>query len=251
MKKLLISLCLLASFGAFAQTPSANLDRNSKAACDSTCITPGVPLGPKTTGYEQQTIACSSDGTYSGTKIQTRSINSDGTKSAWATTANNDPSNKCLCTNKTGMASENGVCPAGQKGYTIKKQDWVCSDTKNGSTKTPYVTDSSNCYTPCKVPAAQTQNVSCSAGYSGSITQTRTATCPADDRLAPVWGSWSNTSSNCTYIPPYVPPYVPPPPENFCFGSYGYNANFGFCLGTGVCHNHEQTDCTCSYRYGC
>lgn len=50
----------------------------------------------------------------------------------------------------------------------------------------------------CVVPASspETQTVPCPTGYHGSVTQTRTATCPSGASL-PVWGPWSTTSNTC------------------------------------------------------
>jgi peptidoglycan hydrolase-like protein with peptidoglycan-binding domain len=44
----------------------------------------------------------------------------------------------------------------------------------------------------CTPLAAQTQTLSCSAGQSGSITQTRTSSCPG-----PVWSNWQTTGNTC------------------------------------------------------
>jgi hypothetical protein len=43
------------------------------------------------------------------------------------------------------------------------------------------------------VPSSETQNFSCAAGYSGTITQQRTFGCPAA-----TWSSWATTSNTCT-----------------------------------------------------
>jgi hypothetical protein len=52
----------------------------------------------------------------------------------------------------------------------------------------------------------QTQTLACPAGQTGSITQTRTSTCPG-----PTWSAWTTSANTCV-----TPPPPPPPPPASC-----------------------------------
>lgn len=49
---------------------------------------------------------------------------------------------------------------------------------------------------PTCSPSSESQISACPSGYNGTITSTRTSTCP-DPYGAPVWGGWAQTSNNC------------------------------------------------------
>ena len=128
------------------------------------------------------------------------------------------------------------ACPAGYVGSTTQTRQSYCPDTYSTSPLWgPWVTTASTCVRlpTCQV-SSESQSLSCPTGYTGSITQTRMATCP-DPYGAAVWGAWTTTSNSCVKTlvnptnpsspvsplnptsplalpPPPPPPAAPPPP---------------------------------------
>lgn len=112
-----------------------------------------------------------------------------------------------------------GSCPPGQ----VATGSWTQNQTRTASCANPSAaTDpvwgawtnsgpaTGTCTPACVVPPAQTQQVGCPAGQIGSITQQRTASCPAATGPA-TWGPWTPVSSTCTTPAPPPPPPPPPP----------------------------------------
>ena len=145
----------------------------------------------------------------------------------------------CAPTSKT----QSVVCEEPLKGTKTEKSNWTCTTPKSGVWSN-WTTESSNCYTPCKPLAAETQTLSCDPGYSGSITQTRTSSCSGDDSKPPTWSSWNTVSSNCVED-------LAPPADNGGGGCYGAEVSEVFDSmyydgkgGYGVC---QRQVITCMY----
>ncbi|QRG10214.1 hypothetical protein EZH22_31065 (plasmid) [Xanthobacter dioxanivorans] len=140
---------------------------------------------------------------------------------------------RALCTPpaaQTQWVSGSGTCPGGQVGTITFQKEQTRAATCASETAVPVWgswTDTgkqqnvvNTCYTPCVVPAAQTQWVSssaaCPAGYTGSNTweaeQKRTAYCPSPS-ATPVWNAWAATgttrNASNTCAPPPAPCVAP------------------------------------------
>ncbi len=109
----------------------------------------------------------------------------------------------CAPTSKT----QSVVCEEPLKGTKTEKSNWTCTTPKSGVWSN-WMTESNNCYTPCQALPSETQTVSCSAGYSGTMTQTRTSSCSGDDSKPPTWSSWNTVSSNCVAKPVCTPEFT-------------------------------------------
>lgn len=69
----------------------------------------------------------------------------------------------------------------------------------------------------CTPLPMQTQTVACSVGQTGSVTQTRTSSCPAG-AVAPVWSGWSTTTSTCSYPTTFnLKEFWPNPPTGMAY----------------------------------
>ena len=170
---------------------------NGTASCDSTCMTNAVQAS-QTSNLQQRVIACVSG--FTGTRLQTRVKNQDGSWSDW--TDKNIDNCTCAPTSKT----QTSVCEEPLKGTKTDRSTWTCTGPKSGvwSNWTP---ESNNCYTPCQPLPDQTQTVSCSSGYKGTMTQTRSSSCVSESG-SPTWSSWTTTSNNCIQDEP-APVYEP------------------------------------------
>jgi hypothetical protein len=78
---------------------------------------------------------------------------------------------------------------------------------------------------PSCIPQTEYQQAPCPSGYTGSITQSRTSTCPG-----PVWSAWAQVSSTCVSINPGQPgsetnpiPLIQPLPA---IDGYGYEKHY-------------------------
>ena len=229
MKKLTIItmsiLCLLNNNIVFAQNDKSTAG-NGTASCDSTCMTNAVQSA-QTSNLQQRVIACVSG--FSGTRLQTRVKNQDGSWSEW--TDKNVDNCTCAPTSKT----QTTVCEEPLKGTKTEKSNWTCSGPKTGSWGN-WTTESNNCYTPCQPLPDQTQTVSCSSGYTGTMTQTRSSSCVSESG-SPTWSSWTTTSSNCVAAPVCTPQFTGTfGPDQYCYDVavdvpdpmgiyYGYGSN--------------------------
>jgi len=95
--------------------------------------------------------------------------------------------------------TETRSCPINFSGSQTWKKETNCP---TGSYGQPVQTDwfkiQDSCVQnppTCQV-SSQQQTLQCQTGYTGSITQTRSSTCP-DPYGQPVWGPWVTTSDNC------------------------------------------------------
>ena len=120
-------------------------------------------------------------------------------------------------------------CPAGQTGSITQTRSYACVGTNwiPGA----FVTSANTCTSVPPTcagpqPPPDTQTLSCPAGQTGSVTQTRTYSC-----VGSTWtpGPFATTSNTCTTPPPPPPP--PPPPTgcgtNFSTGNYSCSGQCG------------------------
>ena len=147
---------ILLSFNGYTQ--EVKQTGNGTASCDSTCMTNAVQSS-EMSGLQQRVIACVSG--FTGTRLQTRVKNQDGTWSEW--TDKNIDSCTCAPTSKT----QSVVCEEPLKGTKTEKSNWTCTTPKSGIWSN-WMTESNNCYTPCQALPSETQTVSCSAGYNSN-----------------------------------------------------------------------------------
>lgn len=88
-------------------------------------------------------------------------------------------------------------CPIHQSGIKKYKQE-VKTCTDGTVSQGSWLLYSNTCTQDpptCQV-TSQTQTLACETGYTGSITQTRSSTCP-DPYGNPVWQPWATTSNTC------------------------------------------------------
>ena len=88
-------------------------------------------------------------------------------------------------------------CPVHQSGIKKYRQETkTCTD--GTATQGSWLLYSNTCVQDpptCQITSQQ-QTLSCETGYTGSITQTRSSTCP-DPYGSPVWQPWATTSNTC------------------------------------------------------
>ena len=97
----------------------------------------------------------------------------------------------------TTFAEKTESCPVHYSGIKkYKQENKACTD--GTATQGSWQLYSNTCTQDpptCQV-SSQTQTLSCETGYTGSITQTRSSTCP-DPYGNPVWQPWVTTSNTC------------------------------------------------------
>ena len=97
----------------------------------------------------------------------------------------------------TTFAEKTEACQVNYSGIKRYKQETkTCSDGQ--VTVQPWLLYVNTCVQnpPTCQTSSQTQTLSCQTGYTGSITQTQTSTCP-DPYGSPVWSAWVTTSNTC------------------------------------------------------
>ena len=88
-------------------------------------------------------------------------------------------------------------CPVNYTGQITQTKTKTCTTSGQGIWG-DWVTTSNTCVQnppTCQV-SSQTQTLSCETGYTGSIIQTRSSTCP-NPYGNPVWSAWVTTSNTC------------------------------------------------------
>ncbi len=200
----------------------------------SRLATPGIPVpaaGCKGVqpGTETQTAACPAGQT--GTIIQARSYACVGT--TWTPGAYQTLSNSCATPPPAGCSgspppseTQTLSCPAGQTGTIIQARSYACV----GTTWTPgaYQTVSNSCATPPPAvcsgaqPPAESQTLSCPAGQTGVITQTRSYSC-----VGTTWtpGAYQTVSNSCVALPSGCA-------TNYSSGSYACSGSCGISAAT-------------------
>ena len=88
-------------------------------------------------------------------------------------------------------------CPVNQTGSITQTKTKTCTTSGQGIWGEWQTTSNTCVQNPptCQV-TSQTQTLACATGYTGSITQTRSSTCP-DPYGSPVWQPWVTTSNTC------------------------------------------------------
>lgn len=145
-----------------------------------------------------------------------------------------DPYRQPVCNNAT--ESQSLACPLPHySGVVNQSRTYTCSS----NSWSPWYETSNNCTQdpPTCQTSTETRQVACQADYVGSITETRTSSCP-DPYGSPVWSGWVETTNTCVKSatnvtnvsspvspssplnpvnnpppPPPPPPPAPPPPE--------------------------------------
>jgi len=104
-----------------------------------------------------------------------------------------DPYRQPVCVNAT--ESQSLACPLPHySGVVNQARTYSCSS----NSWSPWYETSNNCTQdpPTCQTGTQTQTIACQADYVGSITQTKTSSCP-DPYGSPVWTDWVTTSDTC------------------------------------------------------
>lgn len=141
-----------------------------------------------------------------------------------------DPYRQPVCVNAT--ETQSLACPLPHySGVTNQARTYTCSS----NSWSPWYETSNNCTQdpPTCQTSTETRQVACQADYVGSITETRTSSCP-DPYGSPVWSGWVETTNTCVKSAtnvtnvsspvspssplnpvnnPPPPPPAPPPPE--------------------------------------
>ena len=88
-------------------------------------------------------------------------------------------------------------CPINQTGSITQTKTKTCTTSGQGIWGEWQTTSNTCVQNPptCQV-SSQQQTLACPTGYTGSITQTRSSTCP-DPYGSPVWQPWVTTSNTC------------------------------------------------------
>lgn len=187
------SSCTFNSMPTWGPWTEVSRSCTAQTACVPSTTTRQGSCGEGYTGSitETRTVTCP-NGQY-GTPVD----------SGWIETSRN-----CTALTKCVIPAprvETLSCGEGFSGSITRTQTATCPDTYGVPVWGPVV-ESRNCTAlpKCVVPPAETQNLSCGEGFSGSITRTRTATCPGTYGT-PVWGDWVETK-NCTPLPPCIVP---------------------------------------------
>ena len=106
-------------------------------------------------------------------------------------------SNTCTPICQAESQTQTLSCPIHYTGSITQTKTKTCTTSGQGIWGN-WVTTSNTCVQnppTCQV-SSQTQTLSCPTGYTGSITQTRSSTCP-NPYGSPVWSAWVTTSDTC------------------------------------------------------
>ena len=160
---------------------------------------PGISTScPSTCQVETQTQTKSCQPNYTGQVTESRTKTCpDNTWQPWTVIQNTCTPNPVTCTYQAQV--ETRSCPVNYSGSQTWKKETNCP---SGSYGQPVQADWFKIQDTCvKNPptcqiSSQQQTLSCQTGYTGSITQTRSSTCP-DPYGSPVWQPWVTTSDTC------------------------------------------------------
>jgi len=104
-----------------------------------------------------------------------------------------DPYRQPVCVNAT--ETQSTACPLPHySGVVNQARTYTCSS----NSWSPWYETSNNCTQdpPTCQTSTETRQVACQTDYVGSITETRTSSCP-DPYGSPVWSGWIETSNTC------------------------------------------------------
>lgn len=104
-----------------------------------------------------------------------------------------------LCSSDNVVQYRSTACPVGEIGQIVERRTVNECDSTSGD----WELVSNSCFednyvtgTPC-APDTEERTIGCPSGQGGQIVQTRSSTCGGSPP-APVWGSWTELSNNCT-----------------------------------------------------
>lgn len=103
------------------------------------------------------------------------------------------------CVAPTAPEVRNTACGAGYTGSIVESRTGSCGGPYESVTWTPWTTDQNTCVIICVVDPASPQtrtSTPCASGYTGTITERRTSSCPQATGY-PVWSGWTVTSNTC------------------------------------------------------
>jgi hypothetical protein len=98
-------------------------------------------------------------------------------------------------------------CPPGEIGIISQTRTSTCASPTSNPQWGPWTTTSNTCAVECIAPPPETRMLACPPGETGSITETRYASCPSPSGQT-VWSDWAVTGSTCNTQ------CVVPPPES-------------------------------------
>jgi hypothetical protein len=157
-------------------------------------ISPSCPQAcqPET---QVQSLSCPANQSGSITQTKTKACPSN-VWGDWLTISNTCVPNPPTCQTSVDQKTEScGLNFSGQKTYTKQNS---CPNPYGSPVQGQWVLTSNTCVQDppsCKT-TTETQTLSCQTGFTGSITQTRSSTCP-NPYGTPVYGPWVTTSDAC------------------------------------------------------
>ena len=187
----------------------------------NTCVSTCVPV------TQTQTLSCPANHTGQITQTNTKTC-PDNQWQGWVTSSNTCVASPPTCTYQA--QTENRSCAVNFSGAQTWKKETNCPSGSYGQpVQSEWFKIQDNC-TPnpptCQI-SSQLQTLQCPTGYTGSITQTRSSTCP-NPYGSPAWQPWVTTSDTCVKSvsnptnptspvsplkpAPPPPPAAPPPP---------------------------------------
>lgn len=203
------------------QTEAAGAWVNGLNTCAPTPTAPGAPSTPPPPGYactpstETRSTTCPAGeiGTITEQRVSScATATANPVWTAWAQTSNSCAAPVTApgapCTPSTIINPNPPACPAGQSGAIVQHKTSTCASPSSAAVwPATWVTVSDSCGivpSTC-VPGTRTETVACAAGFTGSIVQSITNTCPSPS-AAPVDGAPVEISNTCTPGSPPAPP---------------------------------------------
>ncbi len=160
---------------------------------------PGISTScPSACQVETQTQTKTCPANYTGQVTESRTKTCpDNTWQPWTVIQNTCTPNPVTCTYQAQVETRSCAvnysgaqtwkketnCPSGSYGQPVQSEWFKIQDTCVQNPPT------------CQI-SSQQQTLSCQTGYTGSITQTRSSTCP-DPYGSPAWQPWVTTSDTC------------------------------------------------------
>jgi hypothetical protein len=163
------------------------------AVTSNSCV---VSCGPQPAN-ETRTLSCPTGQT--GTIIESRSYTSAPHPTCWTPGAWTQTSNSCVnaCPTQPATETRTVACPSGQTGTITESRSYVSAPAPTCWTAGTWQPTSNTCVAACpRKPLDETRTVSCPAGFTGTITESRTYT-SAPSPTCWTAGAWTQTSSTC------------------------------------------------------
>ncbi len=170
-------------------------------SADPICRQFDQPVIPTCSDHtEYQSLACQPN--YSGTVNQSRTYYCQtNTYSDWVTTSNNCTQNAPTCSTSS-VTEQRQACGINQVGTVTFKKDSICPDPYGQPVDTGWQEIARSCQPapPTCHTTTESQTLACGVHQHGSISQSRTSTCP-DPYGQPVMGDWVTTTNTCAPDP--------------------------------------------------